>query len=122
MKLQPRPEQTRVNAFRLDADDWTRFQALARRQGWPVMSALRQLVTQYAAGPFDLAPERVPAGEARTGWFVCDASAVAALEARARKAGIEFNDALRQLVAGAIGRSDVGERRPYQRDEQRNEM
>ena len=122
MKLQARPEQTRVHAFRLDADDWARFQALALCQGWPVMSALRQLVLQYAASPFDLAPERSLAGEARTGWFECDANAVAALEAGAKRAGISFNDAMRQLIAGSIGRPDVSMRKPIHRGQQRIEM
>ena len=122
MKLQARPERTRVHAFRLDADDWARFQALALCQGWPVMGALRQLVLQYAASPFELAPERSPAGEARTGWFECDANAVAVLEAGAKRAGITFNDAMRQLIAGAIGRSDVSMRKPVHRGQQRIEM
>ncbi len=122
MKLQSRHKQTRVQAFRLDADDWACFQALARRQGWQALSALRQLVLQYAASPFDLAPARVSAGEARTGWFECDAKAVAALEAGAKRAGITFNDAMRQLIAGAIGRSDVSMRKPIHRGQQRIEM
>lgn len=105
MKLMSRPEQARVNAFRLDADHWTRFQALSAKKDWQALSALRQLVLQYAASPFELAPEHSPAGEARTGWFECDANAVAALEAGAKRAGITFNDAMRQLIAGAIGRS-----------------
>lgn len=122
MKLQSRPEQTRIHAFRLDANDWACFQTLARRQGWQALSALRQLVLQYAASPFDLAPERVSAGEARTGWFECDANAVAALETGAKRAGITFNDAMRQLIAGAIGRSDVSMRKPIHRGQQRIEM
>lgn len=102
MKLQPRPQQTRVTAFRLDADHWTRFQALADKKGWQALSALRQLILQYAANPVDLENERLAGGEGRTGWFECDAKAVAALQAGADQAGIGFNDAMRQLVAGAL--------------------
>lgn len=102
MKLQPRPQQVRVNAFRLDAAQWARFQALADKRGWQALSALRQLILQYAAQPFSLEPERLPGGEGRTGWFECDASAVAALQAGADDTGIGFNDAMRQLVDRAL--------------------
>lgn len=102
MKLQARPKQVRIHSFRLDADHWTRFQVLADKKGWQALSALRQLVLQYAAQPFPLDSERLAGGEGRTGWFECDAKAVAALQAGANEAGIGLNDAMRQLVARAL--------------------
>lgn len=102
MKLHPRPQQARIHSFRLDSDQWERFQALADKRGWQALSALRQLVLQYAAQPFPLDSERMAGGEERAGWFECDARAVAALKAGADEAGIGFNDAMRQLVAGAL--------------------
>lgn len=102
MKLQARPKQVRIHSFRLDAEHWTRFQALADKKGWQALSALRQLILQYAAQPFALENERMVGGDGRTGWFECDACAVAALQAGADAAGIGLNDAMRQLVARAL--------------------
>lgn len=103
MKLQARPKQTRVNALRLDSDQWTRFQALARKKGWVGGQAgLRQLVLQFQENPFPLQGERQAAGDARTGWFECDATAVAALQKAADKVGIQLSDALRELIGLAL--------------------
>ncbi|MGN6113844.1 MAG: hypothetical protein ACTHOC_12720 [Luteimonas sp.] len=102
MRLQARPKQARVNALRLDSHQWSRFQALARKKGWVGQAGLRQLILQYQASPFPLHGERQPAGDARTAWFECDASAVAVLQKAADKAGIKFSDALRELIGLAL--------------------
>jgi hypothetical protein len=102
MKLQARPKQARVNALRLDGKQWSRFQALARKKGWVGQAGLRQLILQYHADPFRLQGHRLPAGDARTAWFECDASAVATLQKAADKAGIKLSDALRELISLAL--------------------
>lgn len=103
MKLQSRPPQIRVNTFRLDADLWQRFKETAAEQGWPALSAMRQVIVQYAANPSPLERVRRLGGDARTGWFECDADAVAALQAGADEAGVSLNDALRELVERSVG-------------------
>lgn len=102
MKLQARPAQVRVHSFRLDPDHWVRFQVLAQKRGWQASGALRQLVRQFAAEPFPLEEVRHIGGEARTGWFECDADAVEKLQTAADRAGIKLNDALRQLVGATL--------------------